>query len=95
VTELGFLERASGVVLPIGSDVNSPSGAIRIPFDRDISRCTRIATIGGVDVLDGVAAQQRGLIVTTLASKTQVDIETTDITGNKGINTPVHLAVFC
>jgi hypothetical protein len=90
--ELGNIKASSGVTTagPVKDD--SSNGAYVVPFDRDISRCARIATIGGDHV--GVGAQE-GFIRTELPTATAVKVQTVDEGGITLENTAFSLAVFC
>jgi hypothetical protein len=68
-------------------------GVYNVPFDRDVSNCARIATIGGATVGDGGQAE---FITTELVSLNTVRVDITQA-GAAGIPVAVSfsLAVFC
>jgi hypothetical protein len=68
------------------------SGTYEVIFDRDVSACAYVATLGDV----GVAGAPHGTIGTAsrLGNANGVYVETRDSTGTLA-NIPFHLAVFC
>ena len=67
-------------------------GTYVVQFDRDVSQCARVATIGGAYVLDGEGA---GFILTALIEPTTVRVQTTNTTGTALDYHSFSLAVFC
>jgi len=81
--ELGNIEASSGVAT--AAPVKVGTGTYTVPFERDISHCARVATIGGERV--GVGAEE-GFITTELPAATAITVHTID-------EDAFSLAVFC
>jgi hypothetical protein len=90
--ELGNIEASSGVTTAGPVKEEPSNGAYVVPFDRDISHCARVATIGGEQV--GVGADE-GFIRTELPTATSVRVKTIDEGGIALENKAFSLAVFC
>jgi len=86
----GNIVASSGLATP-GPVKAAAAGDYVVPFDRDISHCARVATIGGAYVLAGT---QPAFITTFLASATAIEVST-DSQPGIGSNRPFSLAVFC
>ena len=68
------------------------TGFYNVYFERDISHCARVATIGGADVTQGADS---GLVTTSLPDSMTVQVRTTNATGTAAENHGFSLAVFC
>jgi collagen triple helix repeat protein len=89
---VGNIKASSGVTTA-GSVKEEPSnGTYVVPFDRDISHCARVATIGGATL--GVG-EQEGFIRTELPTATTIRVKTIDEGGIAFENHAFSLAVFC
>jgi len=86
----GNIVASSGVITPGPVSIGG-KGEYELPFNRDISHCARVATIGGAGVNEGT---QDGFIHTWLTSAPSVRVETGPDKGIGGYY-PFSLAVFC
>jgi hypothetical protein len=89
---LGNIEASSGVTTAGPVKEEPSNGSYVVPFDRDISRCARVATLGGAEV--GSAAEE-GFIKTDLPTATTIRVKTIDEGGIALENNEFSLAVFC
>ena len=90
VDEVGNISASSG--LTTAGPVMVQKGIYVLPFNRDISHCAPVGTIGGVNVLDG---DTNGFVKTTLLSTTSVEVETTTPDNVAYAYHAFSLAVFC
>jgi hypothetical protein len=90
VDSVGNIAASSGVTT-LGS-VMVQKGVYLIPFNRDISHCARVATIGGDKVLTG---ETDGSIRTFLPGATSVQVETATPDVSAYAYHAFSLAVFC
>ena len=96
-TKLWILADSGGNIvgssgLASAAAVMQSKGIYIVPFERDISDCARVATIGGARVDQG---ELEGLITTSLPNTTSVEVHTTDETGSLLEYHAFSLAVLC
>lgn len=93
VSSTGTLLRGSGTAVPVGTNLAAPGNTRAVPFDRDLSECAWVATIGGASLNAGVA---KGFITTSLSPAVNtINVSMTNDENTSILNQSFHLAVFC